>query len=157
MAKWVGLVACGLLICLYGANLRWTIQWASIMPRADGGSVVRIVTSENGAIVWRSGLNIARPPRAFSDVSIGQREYSFYWWCRRYSGDGGGVEAIVPLWMPLLVLAVPTFALGYFDRRSAHRRRMGLCPKCGYDLRGLPATGGAARCPECGLESARAT
>jgi hypothetical protein len=37
-------------------------------------------------------------------------------------------------------------------RRAARRRARGLCPICGYDLRGNPG-----RCPECGMYSPRAT
>ena len=54
-----------------------------------------------------------------------------------------------PLWLPLaLSLVVPGH---WMVRRAASRKRdrrrsSGLCPACGYDLRGTPE-----HCPECGL------
>lgn len=30
----------------------------------------------------------------------------------------------------------------------------GVCPHCGYDLKGLPADNGEVRCPECGRHTA---
>lgn len=39
-------------------------------------------------------------------------------------------------------------ALRRVTDRRAHRLALGKCPRCSYDLRGLPAS----RCPECGEE-----
>jgi hypothetical protein len=49
----------------------------------------------------------------------------------------------LPLWMPLVLVAVPTAVLWWRDRR---RVPPGHCQRCGYDLTGN--TSGI--CPECG-------
>ena len=50
----------------------------------------------------------------------------------------------LPLWLPFVVIAVPTAFLWYRDRRW--RFPLGHCIKCGYNLTGN-TTG---ICPECG-------
>ena len=49
-------------------------------------------------------------------------------------------------WLALWAHAV------HCTRRATRRHRRGLCPACGYDLRGTPA---AERCPECGGQVAQ--
>jgi hypothetical protein len=54
----------------------------------------------------------------------------------------------VPYWFLIMLTVVPP---GWHVWNRGRRRRLlrhGLCPRCGYDLRGL--SGG--RCPECGGE-----
>jgi hypothetical protein len=51
----------------------------------------------------------------------------------------------VPHWLVLVATAVaPTWWLARL-RSRVRRKRRGLCPRCGYDLRATPG-----RCPECG-------
>jgi len=52
-----------------------------------------------------------------------------------------------PLWIPVVLIALPTGFLFWSDHRR--RMRVGCCEKCGYDLTGN-TTG---RCSECGVES----
>jgi len=49
---------------------------------------------------------------------------------------------VISLWIPFLVVAVPTAFLWWRDRPFA----AGRCPTCGYDLRG----NASGACPECG-------
>jgi hypothetical protein len=70
------------------------------------------------------------------------------WGCRfrRYSAFDLGnrdVQVIVPLWMPFLIVAIPTAYLWWRDRRQIPA---GHCRKCGYNLTGNVS----GVCPECG-------
>ena len=62
-----------------------------------------------------------------------------------WTGQEHYFVAYVPYWTVLLLTLVAPGIRFLRARRSARRRRLGLCPACGYDLR---ATLG--RCPECG-------
>ena len=53
----------------------------------------------------------------------------------------------VPLWLLAVLLTVPPVAWLVRRLSARRRRRAGLCPGCGYDLRASRQFG---RCPECG-------
>ncbi len=87
--------------------------------------------------------------------------YFFNWWPpydvilpRTYTTNISGKNitrrwtqrVTLPLWLPLLLIAIPTAFLWWRDRPP----KPGHCP-CGYDLRGNES----GTCPECGLETER--
>ena len=72
-----------------------------------------------------------------------------FWLIRERPRPGyRGLAAGVPAWFPACVSAVLPAAVHY---RSVRRRaKVGLCTRCGYDLRVTPG-----RCPECGTSDVR--
>jgi hypothetical protein len=71
-------------------------------------------------------------------------------WARQTVGPADSGWAMKVRWSNLVALAaiMPAYRGMRFVRRWGARRRrlrMGLCPRCGYDLRATPD-----RCPECG-------
>ncbi len=53
-------------------------------------------------------------------------------------------EVYVPLWLPLVLTAIPTAFLFWRGRRRIPPDR---CQECGYDLTGNVS----GKCPECGV------
>ncbi|HEX2971642.1 MAG TPA: hypothetical protein VHP11_04885 [Tepidisphaeraceae bacterium] len=62
---------------------------------------------------------------------------------KNYNLSGHGLT--VPLWFLAAVSCLPSIPVLTRQIRNRYRRRSGLCPTCGYDLRATPD-----RCPECG-------
>ena len=62
------------------------------------------------------------------------------------NGFDGSQLLICPHWLLALASSLVPAAWLAVRRRRYTRRRRGLCPACGYDLRATPD-----RCPECGL------
>ena len=61
--------------------------------------------------------------------------------------ESTGVMAGMPLWIPTVLFAT-TFLWSFLPlRRRRKRKKLGLCVKCGYDLRASKD-----RCPACGTE-----
>lgn len=130
LLRWAGLILTLLILAVYAANL----------PFYSGSSL-----GPN----WRWRMEHGRFLVARSSVE--SRE-SFYIAPNseglRFRPDwrftAGDWRVNIPLWIPFLLVAGATAAAW------RPRRRAG-CPRCGYDMTGLPA---AAVCPECGLAPA---
>ncbi len=142
--KWVGLFASVLIVIAWAASLRWDMLYLKREP-------------------WQFGTE--QDQRAmYADLSGGCFEYyrGYYrpvepdtgWYCFRHStkpvwallvhhSARGDRRIRVPLWIPFLLVAVPTACLWWRDRR---RIPLGHCQKCGYNLTGNVS----GVCPECG-------
>ncbi len=79
--------------------------------------------------------------RRLRNLTIGWR------WQPEYQADNSGWRFYVPLYLPVLFLGAWAAFLLHPVHRRRKRRKLGLCVKCGYDLRGSKD-----RCPECGTE-----
>ena len=86
---------------------------------------------------------------------MGFEDWRTYSWSFSYERWMYGVNIRCPLWMPCLLFAAtplyvfaarPLYYMIPFSRRRKCKK-LGLCLKCGYDLRGSKV-----RCPECGGE-----
>ena len=67
-------------------------------------------------------------------------------WIPVYSKNTRRILLILPLWLPSLPLLALVLSLGVIPLlRRRKRKKLGLCVKCGYDLRASKE-----RCPECG-------
>ena len=62
---------------------------------------------------------------------------------RSYATTGVGV--MVPFWAIAVVAGLMPGWVGWRSVSGRWKRRPGICPKCGYDLRATPQM-----CPECG-------
>ncbi len=132
IAKWAGLLVCVLMVVAWVVNLRWIaycMSGSGIVGCAHGAVVIhiqemydpvgwRVFEKGGDGIAWRHHLS-------------------------RFERSNRHSSLRIPLWMPLVVVAIPTAILWRRDRR---RILDGHCQKCGYDL----TANVSGKCPECG-------
>ena len=143
--RWVGIIACVLILLAAIGNLRW------VNLGVEFGGDLAVVTT--GGALW---IEVGeRFPARLSDLLVGTgprledwQHAAGFWrayagWPRSYS-DLGHNAISIPLWMFLAAIGVPTTVAWYRDRRPPR----GHCQRCGYDLTGNVS----GRCSECGAE-----
>ncbi len=100
----------------------------------------------------RQGVELTMyPPEIMLTLTHPQINQQHRWYWEGYRGLRTRFQPMaraVPLWMPAFLFAA-IFCLCRPLRhiRRRKRKKLGLCVKCGYDLRGSED-----RCPECGME-----
>lgn len=103
----------------------------------DGTSTSHAISNPGSRTYERRGLDQNSTNELFEDPRDPLRSYSLHM-----------VFIWVPLW-PLVLLPpmAPVALFFWLAYRRRTRRRAGLCPACGYDLRATPYP-----CPECGYD-----
>lgn len=132
--QWTLRLTCVLLAIAWAASAGKAIHWVSPNSRFASG----IMCGRFGA-GWQSA------PQAFDDLPgwhvDGGACNVWEWWFDLWIGTTQG-RIIIPLWLPFLLVAIPTAVL--WLRRGGSEP--GHCRKCDYDLTGNIS----GVCPECG-------
>ncbi len=143
--KWAGTVACGLILVAIVASL----VWLRIVLFNDDGGGISLFPLEL-FVSWVDTSSLASSSWFFayawsySDWGDWRDQLSQCPWVPTFERDAQGVAYLsMPLWLPFVLLAIPSALLWWADRR---RIRPGGCSNCGYDLTGNVS----GRCPECG-------
>jgi hypothetical protein len=109
---------------------RFIPQWKRSISRDTNGTVNS----------W--GVGSTRNGGIFA-LGFGFETYVLPAWKRRTEERGWRV--LLPLWFPTLIAMTPCAIATFRWRRRRRRFKLGLCTRCGYDLRAAEG-----RCPECG-------
>jgi hypothetical protein len=134
----MGIAACVLIVVAWGVSLRWHAT-----RYGPGPSV--LLAAGNVRLIWFSGQRVKT---AFTGWRVypgspGILRYGFSWPYVALAPFPYASTVRLPLWLPLLVIAIPTAILWHRDRR---RIPPGHCQSCGYNLTGNVS----GKCPECG-------
>lgn len=142
--KWIGTAACIVLAAVFVAS-----GWSSKEFRFNLGTQRISCGVERG---YLDVIDVYPPSSANSSemvwmaVTPRDRRRTFDFWpppAVTFARPDEGWCVVLPLWIPFILIAVPTALLWRLDRR---RTFPGHCRKCNYNLAGN--TSGV--CPECG-------
>jgi hypothetical protein len=143
VCKWVGTIGCVLIVMVFVASLWWVatccLFWRTglyALTIVDGGIAYG---ADYAAFAGGDGIDTAWVWGLQPRTSQKGPAPSILWRIRFFS-DLSFVA--IPLWLPFLILLIPTLLLWRRDRKP----RPGFCRQCDYDLTGNIS----GRCPECG-------
>ncbi len=136
IAKWTGVVVCVVFAAEWAVNSGYAVHYAR------GGFAMFVGGGQTRIYYTTTDKHKYAPGFAFREGLTNTRRLllpEFH----QYPADS--VTFVdCPLWLPSLLVALPTAYLFYRDRRPPR----GHCQGCGYDLKGNVS----GVCPECGKE-----
>lgn len=137
VVKWGGLALATVLAAAWVAMV-----WVRVGYAFPGGLFIAL---ESGCVWYEVSATQADPGQVVCGRNPGWMTDSangaMAWWV---DWDHGRA---IPLWIPLVLVAIPTALAWRTDITAARRTRLRLCPACAYDRSGLLAL---TPCPECG-------
>ena len=151
--KWVGAGLCAAIFVAWFAG-----RWFDAAVTHVAGTRYQSAMLGYGGLTVGGGLNTAPtgfdPPEGWSTYLYRRSADSFGWsWAPSWLTFSHSRERedilYFPLYIPFVLLALPTAFLFHRDRRRVRWSREGRCVGCGYDLSGV-----RGKCPECGREAA---
>ncbi len=154
--KWTGIGLSLLILAIWVASLRWYFNWNARRQIFILGGICRLEFHARSQAEFDSrtrswpksvpkpkAVTIAAvPPASSATHQFGFRlplAHTRYW----KNGAFYSWAVQIPLWIPLLLSAIPTAWMWHHDRR---RILPGHCSRCGYDLTGNTS----GTCSECG-------
>src|SRR5262249_1339956 len=142
VAKWSGLLTCAVILLAFAISQKWSLEWVgSDNPEFElMRGAVRVAWL---APDWHVVPHDGEPQPRWILASDYEGSPLAPIWCPQLVTEQSLRGAIVPLWIPFLIFAIPTAIIWYRDCR---RIPPGHCPHCGYNLN-LNVSG---QCPECG-------
>ena len=141
--KWCGLVLSLVLVFVFAASTRWYCDYRSM-----DSQTAKVYSIQSGIFIFIT-IDRASPDYFLQTVGPSFGRFEAPGQFRQnlgrigWSNDSRNDWFFMPLWIPFLLVTVPTAFLFWHDRR---RIPPGHCQKCRYDLTGN--TSGV--CPECG-------
>ena len=129
--KWMGLLVCIFCVVAFVTSLRISpVARTSRLSIGIYGGCFFFMLMRNVTI---TPTVECRPPE------------NLEWLPKKLSNASNDTFLLVPFWMILVIVAIPTFILWRRDRRYPE----GCCQGCGYDLTGNES----GVCSECGTEA----
>lgn len=146
--KWAGLVTCAVIAAVWVGSAWWMAE-AGLATR---GNVVG-VGIRRGRVIFHIEKVAAGDTRlGYTILRVQPTIHLPLIWIPELERYGFGNAIHVPLYLALLLAAVPTGLLWRADRRASRRELARHCTGCGYPRTGLaPDT----KCPECGAVPAK--